>query len=221
MGHAQTLLKQLQDHGVDASLHRGNVGSGDDCRRTVAEVIEAHGRLDILVNNDGITIDKTVLKMSDEDWANVMAVNLFGAFYMSRAVLPHMIERGSGRIINISSMIGETGGIGQANYAASKSGLFGLTKTLAREECMQLAKAGKATEESIGITVNTVSPGYTHTEMIDSVPEKIIDRIKSQIPVGRLGRPDEIARVVHFLASDYSGFITDQTWDVNGGQEMV
>jgi NAD(P)-dependent dehydrogenase (short-subunit alcohol dehydrogenase family) len=221
MGHAQTLLKQLQDHGVDASLHRGNVGSGDDCRRTVAEVIEAHGRLDILVNNDGITIDKTVLKMSDEDWANVMAVNLFGAFYMSRAVLPHMIERGSGRIINISSMIGETGGIGQANYAASKSGLFGLTKTLAREACMQLAKAGKATEESNGITVNTVSPGYTHTEMIDSVPEKIIDRIKSQIPVGRLGRPDEIARVVHFLASDYSGFITDQTWDVNGGQEMV
>ena len=219
--HAQTLLKQLQDHGVDASLHQGNVGSADDCRRTVAEVIEAHGRLDILVNNAGITIDKTVLKMSDEDWANVMAVNLFGAFYMSRAVLPHMIERGSGRIINISSMIGETGGIGQANYAASKSGLFGLTKTLAREACMQLAKAGKATEDSIGITVNTVSPGYTHTEMIDTVPEKIIDRIKSQIPVGRLGRPDEIARVVHFLASDYSGFITGQTWDVNGGQEMA
>ena len=119
-------------------------------------------------------------------------------------------------------MIGETGGIGQANYAASKSGLFGLTKTLAREACMQLAKAGKATEDSIGITVNTVSLGYTHTEMIDTVPEKIVDRIKSQIPVGRLGRPDEIARA-WCTSSPLSTRASSpgQTWEVNGGQEMV
>jgi NAD(P)-dependent dehydrogenase (short-subunit alcohol dehydrogenase family) len=218
--HAQRLLKQLREHGVDASIHQGNVGSPEDCRRTVAEVIEAHGRLDILVNNAGITSDKTVLKMTDEDWLKVIAVNLNGTFFVSQAVLPHMIERGTGRIIIVSSMIGETGGIGQANYAASKSGLFGLTKTLAREACFQLARAEKLSEDSVGITVNTVSPGYTMTEMLEAVPEKITDRIKSQIPVGRIGRPDEIARVVHFLASDYSSFITGQVWDVNGGQEM-
>jgi NAD(P)-dependent dehydrogenase (short-subunit alcohol dehydrogenase family) len=218
--HAQKLLDQLREHGVDASVHQGNIESSEDCRRTIAEVVEAHGRLDILVNNAGITIDKTVLKMTDEDWYKVIAVNLSGAFFMSQAVLPHMIERGSGRIVNISSMIGETGGIGQANYASSKSGLFGLTKSLAREACFQLARVDKLHEDSIGITVNTVAPGFTATEMLEHVPEKVRERIRSQIPVNRLGRPDEIARVVHFLASDYSSFITGAVWDVNGGQEM-
>jgi NAD(P)-dependent dehydrogenase (short-subunit alcohol dehydrogenase family) len=219
-GHAESLLKQLQEHGVDASVHQGNISDPDDCRRTVAEVIDTHGRLDVLVNNAGITSDKTVLKMTDDDWLKVISVNLNGTFFMSQAVLPHMIERGTGRIIIVSSMIGETGGIGQANYAASKSGLFGLTKTLAKEACFALARAEKLTEDTPGITVNTVSPGYTMTEMLGTIPEKIIDRLKGQIPVGRLGRPDEIARVVHFLASDYSSFITGQVWDVNGGQEM-
>jgi NAD(P)-dependent dehydrogenase (short-subunit alcohol dehydrogenase family) len=217
---AEQLLQHLRDHGMDASIHQGNVGSADDCRRTVGEVIEGHGRLDVLVNNAGITIDKTVLKMGDEDWYKVIAVNLSGAFFMSQAALPHMIERGSGRIINISSIIGETGNIGQANYAASKSGLFGLTKTLAREAAFQLKKAGKLDEDALGITVNTVAPGFIATDMLEQVPEKVLDSIKSQIPVGRLGRPDEIARVVHFLASDFSSFITGQVWNVNGGQEM-
>jgi len=218
--HADALLAELRDHGVEASVHQGNVGSADDCRRTIAEVIETHGRLDILVNNAGITIDKTVLKMSDEDWYKVIAVNLSGAFFMSQAVLPHMIDRGSGRIVNISSIIGSIGNIGQANYAASKSGLFGLTKTLAREACYQLAKAGKLEEDSIGITINTVAPGFIATEMLEHIPEKVLDRIKAQIPVGRLGRPDEVARTVHFLVSDHSSFITGQIFNINGGQDM-
>jgi NAD(P)-dependent dehydrogenase (short-subunit alcohol dehydrogenase family) len=217
---AESFLEELKGVGTAGSIHQGNIGSADDCRRTVQEVIDTHGRIDILVNNAGITSDKTVLKMTDEDWYKVIAVNLSGAFFMSQAVLPHMIERGSGRIVNISSMIGETGGIGQANYASSKSGLFGLTKSLAREACFQLARADKLHEDSIGITVNTVAPGFTATEMLEHVPEKVRERIRSQIPVNRLGRPDEIARVVHFLASDYSSFITGAVWDVNGGQEM-
>ena len=219
-GAAEAFADRCKQDGFEISIHRGNVGSADDCRRTVNEVIEQHGRLDILVNNAGITIDKTVLKMSDEDWYKVLAVNLSGAFFMSQAVLPHMIERGSGRIINISSIIGEMGNVGQANYAASKSGLFGLTKTLAREAAFHLARAEKLTDDGIGITVNTVAPGYIATEMVEAVPEKALDRIRAQIPLGRLGRPDEIARVVHFLAADQSSYITGAVWPVNGGMDM-
>jgi NAD(P)-dependent dehydrogenase (short-subunit alcohol dehydrogenase family) len=217
---AEAFAAELTRKGHMGSVHQGNIGSADDCRRTINEVIEQHGRLDILINNAGITIDKTVLKMTDEDWYKVIAVNLSGAFFMSQAVLPHMIERGSGRIVNISSIIGETGNIGQANYSASKSGLFGLTKTLAREAAFQLARAGKLEDDGIGITVNTVAPGYIATEMVEAVPEKALERIKSQIPVGRLGRPDEVARVVHFLVADQSSFITGAVWPVNGGMDM-
>jgi NAD(P)-dependent dehydrogenase (short-subunit alcohol dehydrogenase family) len=217
---AEAFIAKLKADGLKGSIHQGNIGSSEDCRRTVGEVIEQHGRLDILVNNAGISIDKTVLKLTDEDWYKVIAVNLSGAFFMSQAVLPHMIERGSGRIVNISSIIGEVGNIGQANYAASKSGLFGLTKTLALEAAFQLKRAGKLTDDGIGITVNTVAPGFVATEMLDSVPKKVLDGIKAKIPVGRLGRPDEIARVVHFLVADQSSFITGAVWGVNGGMDM-
>ena len=217
---AREFLDALARDGLRATVHQGNVGSSDDCRRTVAEVIEQHGRLDILVNNAGITIDKTVLKLTDEDWHKVLSVNLSGAFFLSQAVLPHMIERGSGRIINISSIIGETGNIGQANYAASKSGLFGLTKTLALEAAFQLKRAGKLDPDGIGLTVNTVAPGFIATEMMDTIPEKVLDAIKEKIPLGRLGRPDEIARVVHFLAADQSSYITGAVWGINGGMDM-
>ena len=202
------------------TLHEGNIGLADDCRRVVREVIDQHGRLDILVNNAGIAIDRTVAKMSDEDWQKVIAVNLSGAFFMAQAALDHMIERGTGRIISVSSVIGETGNIGQANYAASKSGLFGLTKSLAKEAIFQLNRAQRPAGDGIGLTVNAVTPGFIATDMVATIPDKVLDRIRGQIPVGRLGRPDEIARVVSFLAADESAYITGQIWAVNDGLDM-
>jgi NAD(P)-dependent dehydrogenase (short-subunit alcohol dehydrogenase family) len=202
------------------SVHEGNIGEADDCRRVLGEVIGRHGRLDILVNNAGITIDRTVAKMTDDDWQKVIAVNLSGAFFMAQAAVEHMIERGTGRIINVSSVIGETGNIGQVNYAASKSGLFGLTKSLAREALFALARAQRPAGDGAGLTVNAVTPGYIATEMLATIPGKVMDRLRGQIPVGRLGRPEEIARVVCFLAADESAYITGQIWAVNGGLDM-
>jgi NAD(P)-dependent dehydrogenase (short-subunit alcohol dehydrogenase family) len=202
------------------TVHHGNIGESEDCRRVVREVIEQHGRLDILVNNAGITIDKTVARMGDEDWLRVISINLSGAFFVAQAALEHMLERGSGRIINISSAIGETGNIGQANYAASKSGLFGLTKTLAREAVFMLQRSGKPAGDGPGLTVNCVTPGYVATDMLTTIPDKVMERIRGQIPVGRLGKPEEIARVVSFLAQGESSYITGQIWAVNGGLDM-
>ena len=217
---AEQFQAELAAEGVGTSIHQGNVGSADDCRRTVKEVIDHHGRLDILVNNAGITSDKTVLKMTDEDWYKVLAVNLSGAFFMSQTALVHMVERGSGRIVNISSIIGQRGNIGQTNYAASKSGLFGMTMSLARESAFALKKADKLEGNDVGITVNTVAPGFIETEMLASVPEKVLDKIRAEVPLGRLGRPEEVARVVHFLCADASGYITGQVFAVNGGHGM-
>jgi NAD(P)-dependent dehydrogenase (short-subunit alcohol dehydrogenase family) len=217
---AEQFLDELKRAGVDASIHEGNVGNPEHCERVIADVIAQHGRLDILVNNAGITQDRPVWKMSIEDWHKVLRVNLSGAFYLCKPALEHMIERGSGRIINISSIVGQMGNIGQANYAASKSGLHGLTMTLAREAAFALGKAGKLDEDGIGLTVNEVAPGFISTEMLQTVPEKVLDRIKGQIPLRRLGHPEEVARVVHFLAADASSYITGQVWSVNGGMEM-
>jgi acetoacetyl-CoA reductase/3-oxoacyl-[acyl-carrier protein] reductase len=202
------------------TVHEGNIARPDDCRRVLAEVIDEHGQVDILVNNAGITIDRTVAKMTDEEWLKVIAVNLSGAFYMAQAAARHMIERGTGRIVNVSSVVGETGNIGQVNYAASKSGLFGLTKSLAREVIFELNRAGRPPGDGIGLTVNAITPGFIDTGMLATVPQKVLDRVRSQIPVGRLGTPDEIARVVCFLAADASSYITGQTWAVNGGLDM-
>ncbi len=202
------------------TVHEGNIARADDCRRVLAEAIDQHGRVDILVNNAGITMDRTVAKMTDEEWGKVIAVNLSGAFFMAQAAVRHMIERGTGRIVSVSSIIGETGNIGQANYAASKSGLFGLTKSLAREAVFELNRAGRPPGDGIGLTVNAVTPGFIDTGMLATVPEKVLDRLRAQIPVGRLGTPDEIARVVCFLAADASSYITGQIWAVNGGLDM-
>jgi acetoacetyl-CoA reductase len=190
------------------SIHQGNISSHVDCERVVAEVIDRYGRLDVLVNNAGITVDKSVRRMTPQEWDHVIEVNLSGAFYMSRAALPHMIDGGYGRIVNISSVIGETGSIGQANYAAAKSGLFGLTMTMALEGANK------------GITVNCVAPGFIDTDMVAGVPEEILARIVEQIPAGRLGRPEEVARVVAFLADPDSSYITGQVYSINGGLYM-
>jgi NAD(P)-dependent dehydrogenase (short-subunit alcohol dehydrogenase family) len=204
--HAREFADKHADQGV--SIHRGNVGHNEDVLRVFEEVVNQHGHVDILVNNAGITIDKTVRKMAPEEWDHVIHVNLSGAFYASRAVLQHMLDRGYGRIINISSIIGSAGGFGQANYAAAKSGMFGLTMSLALET------AGK------GITVNTVTPGFITTGMTAAVPDNVMEKIIARIPVGRLGEPDEVARVVEFLADPESGYITGQVYPVNGGLYM-
>jgi NAD(P)-dependent dehydrogenase (short-subunit alcohol dehydrogenase family) len=217
---AEQFQAELLRHGTAVTIHQGDVASHDDCRRTVREVIEQHGRLDILVNNAGITIDRTTLKMTDEDWHKVLGVNLSGAFFMSQTALAHMVERGTGRIVNISSIVGQVGNIGQTNYAASKSGLFGMTRSMAREAFFALHKAGKLEGNEIGITVNTVAPGFIETEMLVTVPEKVLDGIRAQVPARRLGRPEEVARAVGFLCADAASYITGQVLAVNGGHEM-
>jgi NAD(P)-dependent dehydrogenase (short-subunit alcohol dehydrogenase family) len=161
-----------------------------------------------------------MLKMDDDDWHKVVAVNLSGAFFTAQAALRHMVDRGTGRIVNISSIIGQTGNIGQVNYAASKSGLFGLTMSMAKEAAFALKRAGKLTPDGPNITVNAVAPGFIETDMLDGVPEKVLDKIRAEVPLDRLGRPEEVARVVHFLSADASSYITGQVWAVNGGQEM-
>ncbi|MDP8910316.1 MAG: beta-ketoacyl-ACP reductase [Chloroflexota bacterium] len=217
---ALALAEELESQGGACSVHQGHVGSAYDCERVVDEVLERHGRLDILVNNAGITVDKPVLKMSAQDWNEVLSVNLSGAFYLSKPALEHMVERGSGRIVNISSIIGQIGNVGQANYAAAKSGLLGLTMTLAREAAHALGKADRLDDEGPGLTVNTVAPGFIDTEMVAAVPERVLERIKQQIPFKRLGRPEDVARVVAFLCDDASSYVTGQVWAVNGGMEM-
>lgn len=203
---AERLCAEFPD--AQTTTHQGNIAEPDDCTRVVDEVIGAHGRIDVLVNNAGVTVDKTARKMTSEEWDHVIHINLNGAFYMASRAIHGMLERGSGRIINISSVIGETGNIGQANYASAKAGLFGLTKSLALETARK------------GITVNAVAPGFIATEMVQAVPQDILDGVVAQIPVGRLGDPDEVARVVEFLADPDSGYITGAVYSINGGLYM-
>jgi 3-oxoacyl-(acyl-carrier-protein) reductase len=205
---AAALQERIASDGGTVSIHQGRVDDPEDCKRVFDEVLERFGRVDYLINNAGITIDKTVRKMTYDEWHNVLNVNLFGAFCMTKAVLEHMVERGSGRIVNISSVIGETGNVGQANYAASKAGLFGFSKSLALETARR------------GITVNVVAPGFIETEMVAQVPQAALEAVVEKIPQRRLGRPEEVARVVKFLLEDDSSYITGAVYTINGGLDM-
>lgn len=205
---ADELAEKLGAEGASVSVHQGNVGVVEDCQRVVGEVLERYGRVDYLVNNAGVTVDKTMRKMSVEDWHAVLRVNLSGAFYMTKPVLDHMLEKKFGRIVNISSVIGQMGNIGQVNYAASKAGLFGLTQSLARETANK------------GITVNCVAPGYIETEMVAAIAPEAFEKIVARVPVGRLGQASEIARAVQFLVDDDAGYITGSVISVNGGMDM-
>ncbi|QUD87062.1 acetoacetyl-CoA reductase [Phenylobacterium montanum] len=188
---------------------KGNVGDFADCKRAVAEVEAELGPIDVLVNNAGITRDAMLHKMTFEQWNEVIFVNLASIFNMSRQVIEGMRERGYGRIINVSSINGQKGQMGQTNYSAAKAGVIGFSKALAQETA------------SKGITVNTVAPGYIDTEMMSTIPQQVLDRIVGGIPVGRLGKAEEIAACVAFLAREDASFITGATLTVNGGQYMA
>jgi acetoacetyl-CoA reductase/3-oxoacyl-[acyl-carrier protein] reductase len=216
----ERVAASIEAAGGKAEARPCHIGEVEQIKAIMERIEAEHGRLDILVNNAGVTMDRPIQKMTVDDWHKVLRVNLSGAFYMSKPTIDHMLERGSGRIINISSVIGEVGNIGQLNYASSKSGLFGFTKTLAREAYFSLAKGGKLDEESIGVTVNAVTPGLIATEMTAGMPEKMLEALRNAIPARRMGRPEEIARVVCFLAADASSYITGQVWGVNGGYDM-
>jgi acetoacetyl-CoA reductase len=188
---------------------RFDVADFNSCEVGVKQIAQELAPIEILVNNAGITRDGILHKMTPQQWQEVIAADLTSCFNMCRIVIEHMRERGFGRIVNISSINGQKGQVGQTNYAAAKAGILGFTKALALESA------------SRGITVNAVAPGYTETEMVGAVPQAALARIVSQIPVGRLGRADEIARAVQFLVSDDAAFITGATLTVNGGQYMT
>ena len=188
---------------------KGNVGSYDDCARAVQEVEAQLGPVDILINNAGITRDGFFHKMSSDQWSDVIRVNMDSVFNMTRQVINGMRDRGFGRIVNISSINGQKGQIGQTNYSAAKAGMIGFTKALALENARK------------GVTVNCICPGYIDTEMVQAVPEAVLASIIAQIPVGRLGRGEEIADMVAFLTGEHAGFVTGSTLSLNGGQYMA
>ena len=190
------------------AAYKWDVGDHQACLEGCAKIEREIGPIDILVNNAGITRDGTLLKMSFEDWYDVMRINLGGCFNMAKGCFPGMKDRGWGRIVNIGSINGQAGQYGQVNYAAAKSGIHGFTKALAQEGAR------------FGITVNAIAPGYIDTDMVAAVPENVLEKIVARIPVGRLGQADEIARGVAFLCSDNAGFVTGSTLSINGGQHM-
>jgi acetoacetyl-CoA reductase len=188
--------------------YKFDVGLHDETLAACQQITEEVGPIDVVVNNAGITRDGTLMRMSYEDWSDVMRVNLGGCFNMAKATFAGMKDRGWGRIINIGSINGQAGQYGQVNYAAAKSGIHGFTKALAQEGAR------------FGITVNAIAPGYIDTDMVAAVPENVLEKIVAKIPVGRLGQAGEIARGVSFLASEQAGFVTGSTLSINGGQHM-
>ncbi len=204
---AQAVADEINKAGGSCVLAQANLSDGEEARAMVEKVAQDLGGLDVLVNNAGITRDKSLRKMNDDEWEAVIQTNLNGYFYCTSAAIPIMIEQKYGRIVNISSMNGQIGAFGQANYSASKGGIIAFTKTAA----LELARSN--------INVNTVSPGFTDTDMFAEVPEKIQTTIKERIPLGRFAKPEEIAKAVTFLVAD-GDYITGQQINVNGGAYM-
>lgn len=202
-------LAAQRDDGFKFSTYKVDVSDYADSEWMMQKLLAEMGRLDVLVNNAGITRDMSLRKMGQEDWAGVMRTNLDSVFNMSKQALEPMLAQKWGRIINISSVNGQKGAFGQANYAAAKAGMHGFTKSLALEVARH------------GVTVNTVSPGYLRTQMVMQVPADILEsKILPQIPIGRLGEPDEVAALVAFLASQDGAFVTGSNIAINGGQHM-
>jgi acetoacetyl-CoA reductase len=201
-------LEESKAKGYNFTLVYGDVIDFDSCASMVAQVQEALGPIDILVNNAGITRDGTLRKMTKPQWDAVLATNLDSVFNMTRHVIEGMMDRGFGRIVNISSVNGQRGQFGQTNYSAAKAGMHGFTMALGRETARK------------GVTVNTVSPGYIATEMVIAIAEDVRNKIIAEIPVGRLGKPEEVGRLVTFLADEESGFITGANFSINGGFHM-
>jgi len=204
---AAALAQELTKTGCKTLLLKGNVGERATWTSMIEKIKQTWGRLDILVNNAGITRDKTLRKMTDEDWMAVLSTNLNACYFGVSAVMPLMIEQKFGRIINISSFVGQAGNFGQANYAASKGGIIAFTKTAA----LELTK--------YNVTCNALAPGFTETGMLAKVPEQVRTQIMARIPMGRFGQPDEVAKAVLFLAAD-ADYITGQQINVNGGVYM-
>ena len=189
-------------------VRKWDIGVHDQCIDACAAIEKDFGPIDIMVNNAGITRDATIVKMTYEQWEEVIRVDLSGCFSMAKAVFGGMRERKWGRIVNVGSVNGQGGQIGQVNYAAAKSGIHGFTKSLAMEGAR------------FNVTANAIAPGYIATEMLSTIPDTVMQKIVAQIPVGRLGQADEIARGVEFLTSDNAGFITGSTLSINGGMHM-
>jgi len=204
----ESLVAEIEGQGGKALAVPSDVGISQDVEKLFASATDTFGRVDILVNNAGITRDGLMMRMKDEDWDAVMNTNLKGAFFCSRAAAKIMSKQRSGRIINISSVVGEMGNAGQSNYCASKAGLIGLTKSNARE----LAKRN--------VTVNAIAPGFIVTDMTDALSDQLKEGLQAQIPLARLGEAEDIAHAVAFLAAEQAGYITGQVLGVNGGMYM-
>ena len=205
---AREVQKEIEEKGGEAEIRQWNVADYKACEGAVKDIVKTHGSIDILVNNAGITKDGLLMGMSEEDFDQVIDVNLKGAFNMMRFVSRQMLRQRSGRMISMASVVGIAGNAGQANYSASKAGVIGLTKAVARE----LA--------SRGINVNAVAPGFVETDMTDALSDSVKENLKSQIPLGKIGHPQDIAKAVAFLASPDANYITGQVLSVDGGMAI-
>ncbi|MBT3665523.1 3-oxoacyl-[acyl-carrier-protein] reductase [bacterium] len=201
-----TTIKKITENGGKATAFSCDISNNDDFKSIILNIVKEYGSIDILVNNAGITKDNLLMRMSDDQWDDVLNINLKGSFTCIRSVIKHMMKKKFGRIINITSIVGITGNAGQANYAASKSGLIGLTKSIAKEVA------------SRGITANCVAPGWIETSMTDQLSTEVKNKFLSQIPAGKIGQSKDIANAVIFLASDEAEYITGQTITVDGGR---